>query len=165
MNPIQIVAVCVRLFAVWIFWLGMNNMSCAYFVAHEKFPDVSLLPYYVPTILLVPVCLLLWFFPKSLARAVLPREPEGEARPAVFDDWFSIGCSLIGLWVLSSAVPGLVGALVGDQISREVLGRMYLMKQSWPAQMLIYGGQIVFGLWLFFGARGARRLLRWARER
>ena len=164
MKPIQTVALCVRLFAVWMFWLGMSGMSRTYFAAHEQFPDISILPYFAATILLVPVCLLLWFFPKTLARAVLPKDPEGESYPPVFDDWFAVGSSLVGLWVLASALPGLVGVVVGDLLSRQILGNLYIMKQSWPSYLLIYGGQLVFGAWLFFGAKGARRLLRWARE-
>lgn len=164
MNPIQIVALCVRLFTVWIFWLGMNGMCRAYLMARMLNPEVGMAPYFCGAILLVPMCLLLWLFPKLVAKAVLPKTPEAEARQPVFDEWFGVGCSLIGLWVLSNAIPGFLGQMVGDAIARHAPGVGYSTMPTLPIYASIYAGQMIFGAWLFLGARGARRLLRWARE-
>jgi hypothetical protein len=68
------------------------------------------------------------------------------------DLWLAMGCALIGLWVLTSAVP----ALVRDAVI--VYSARGLAEDTTPVQhwMLFYCLQIAIALWLIFGAKGFR---------
>ena len=70
-----------------------------------------------------------------------------------------MGCALIGLWVLTSAIPALVRDAVIIYAARG------LPEDTTPVQhwMLYYCLEILIALWLIFGARGFQRVFWWAR--
>jgi hypothetical protein len=51
--------------------------------------------------------LALWFFPKSIARGLLPLASDAPAKPSGPELWFAAGAGLIGVWLAASALPGL----------------------------------------------------------
>jgi hypothetical protein len=103
MNPIQVLAVGIRLFVIWFLWYGLTQTSGTYFSARGADPDTSMLPFAIGAILLASICFLLWLFPTFLARKILPKQAEAASSAPVFEDWFSLGCSLLGVWALAKA--------------------------------------------------------------
>jgi hypothetical protein len=106
------------------------------------------------------VCLGLWFFPRSVAGKLLP-EPAGHA-PAVSspDTWLAMGCALIGLWMLTYAVPALARDAVVLQLATDYY-QDTSQTRSWVFYNLL---EVVIAFWLVFGAAGFRRLFWWARS-
>jgi hypothetical protein len=100
----------------------------------------------------------LWLFPRIIAGKLLSRDnakPEPSTSPEL---WLAMGCALLGLWLLTSALPTLIFdtyALLrlnpGDD------------RANVPQSVVYYVVEVAIGLWLVFGARGFRRLFRWAR--
>jgi len=105
------------------------------------------------------VAVVLWFFPRSIAGKLLSPDnakPEASASP---DLWLAMGCALLGLWMLTTALPSLVldsyALAYVDATSDNTE-----LKRS----VLYYMVEMAIALWLVFGAKGFRRLFWWARQ-
>ena len=160
MTPHQTLVVAVRLFAVWLAIVAIRELLGGYIVGRER-NDAYVLPIVaVVAAVAVVVVIVLWFFPRTIARGLLPSGHDAPAKPAAPEVWFTIGCSLLGLWLAASAVPGVL----------RNLGIMYLYKgeaidSGGLVSALIYlFAQIGVGVLLIVGANGIRRFVWWARH-
>ena len=165
MSPIQTLAVSVRLFAIWLLWYGLTTISGTYFSAHAADHDVSVLTFAIGAIVIASACAVLWQFPLLVAQRLLPKHAELPVGSPVFEDWFSVGCSLLGVWSLAKAVPALGSFLIVNYLGLKLYPNSYSVNPDWPLHVAFNLFQLGFGLWLFFGATGLRKLLVWARER
>lgn len=157
MSPYQAVAVAVRIFAAWLGITVLRDLASFAFVRQSDRPGygfaVALLGI---TTLFVAA---LWAFPGTIARKLLSQDnakPQSSASP---DLWLAMGCALLGLWLLTSALPTLIFdtyALLrlnpGDD------------RGNIPQSVVYYVVEVAIGLWLIFGAKGFRRLFWWARN-
>ena len=108
MTPHQTLAVAVRLFALWLALYAARELVGAYVAGRER-SDAHILPMVAVVSTLALIFLVaLWFFPKSIARGLLPSSTDAPAKPASPDTWVAVGSGLIGLWLVASAVPGLL---------------------------------------------------------
>jgi hypothetical protein len=164
MNPTQSLAVGIRLFAIWLLWYGLTKTSSTYFISRDADQVTSLLPFVVGAILVTLICLLLWLFPTFLARKILPTWDEAPSTIPVFEDWFSVGCSLIGVWALAKAIPALSSYLIVNYLGQKIYPDSFSVNPDWPLYVAFNVFQLLFGVWLFFGAKGLRKILVWARE-
>jgi hypothetical protein len=158
MSPHQIVAVALRLFAVWVAIDVLRTLPSFYFARESDAPGlVYSLSFFALTIVIV---LALWFFPRTIAGKLLsPASAEREA-PASPDTWLAMGCALIGLWMLTTAVP----ALVFDVFAYSSAGSNYDETDKLRHWILYQVVEVLIALWLVFGARGFRELFWWARD-
>jgi len=157
MTPHQVVAVAVRLFAAWLLIAVFRNAASFAFLPRSEVPGF----WVAATFLALAVLLvgILWFFPLSIARKVLSQESAKAEASATPDMWLAMGCALIGLWLLTSALPSLVfntyaPIYSNSSSSDESLGRL----------VVYYAAEVGIGLWLVFGAKGFRQLFWWARN-
>ena len=108
MNLLQIVGLGIRLFAIFVaiqsfeylirLPAGFNNTNPA------TYADAS---YGIGTLILV-VALLLWIFPLAIANRLTPKiGVENKVNLQAFDV-ARVGSSLIGLWFLATAIPGVL---------------------------------------------------------
>ena len=163
MTPLQTAALGVRLFAIWL------AVYCARWApylfgearASREF-DLTVV-IVLAALLSIAAVLFLWFFPRSVARAILPAgDPPQMQTSSSPDAWLAIGCALVGLWVLSEAIPALVQAIWGyAYIQRGNLP----VPDEWSARLVYALVEAAVGVWLVLGARGMRKVLRWARNR
>lgn len=107
MSPHQTVAIGVRIFAVWVAITVLKKNWASFEVFQE-----STAPGYAFSLSLLLLSSLmvaaLWLFPKTIARKLLAPEgpkPEPSASPNL---WLAMGCALLGLSLLTSALPSLV---------------------------------------------------------
>jgi hypothetical protein len=159
LTPHQALTVAVRLFAIIVALYVLREMA-AFFIADvdqkDGFPAIAV----VFTVLTVILVIVLWFFPRSIARNLLPLSSDTPAPPSQPDAWIAAGASLIGLWLIADALPGLM---------RNSL--LMLLFRSEPMDMsglrsglLYYGLRFIVGVALLFGANGIKRLIVWARH-
>jgi hypothetical protein len=160
MSPHQTIAVGVRVFAVWIAVnLLMNAMGML--SAAKQFSEPSA-KWFIGAIVLVTItfALVLWFFSRTVARLILPGPGTPPAESASPDTWFAIGCSLLGLWVLTGVIPSLA----------RYLFVLFLAQRSgtsapegWHTAALRDVVELGLGFWLLLGAKGIRKLVLWVR--
>lgn len=159
MSPHQIIAVAVRLFAIWIVIYVVRELPVFYFEGSKQGdPYVLTVTIAIALVSLVGF-LVLWFFPRTIAQGLLSSSNTESIPPASQDMWLAMGCGLLGLWMLSSALPGLLRDLLVQYLLRAAdAGASNL--RSW----LFYNlAECLIAIWLIFGARGFRKIFWWAR--
>ncbi len=161
MSPIQIVALAVRLFAIWLAIYVLRWMPYLYRDL-RRFDDATMTAIGVATaVLIILIVVFLWFFPRTVALRLLPGHEMPPTTNVSPDMWFAVGCSLLGLWVLTNVIPALVqNTYVLFYAQRNQMSR----PEGWDAAILHYLVELVIGVWLLLGASGARKLVWWARS-
>ena len=159
MTPHQTLAVAVRLFAVWLALVVIREVLGSYFFARRE--QEALLPIVAIVGLVAAVLvIILWFFPRTIARGLLPSRSEIPAQPSAPETWFAIGVSLIGVWLTASAIPGLLRNLsllylyASDAIDKSGLISAFVFLLA----------QVAVGVVLVVGGNGIKRFIWWARH-
>ena len=160
MSPIQSLAVGVRLFAIWLLWYGLTQLFGTYLSAR----GTSQLSFAIGALLVILICVLLWLFPTALARKILPVQGEESRNAPVFEDWFAVGCSLLGVWALAKAIPALTSYVIVNYLGQKMYPGNFSVNPDWPLHVGFNVFQLLFGLWLFLGAKGLKKILVWARK-
>ena len=164
MNAQQILSVAVRLIAIWLFLYALSNITGTYIQTSKLGAHNALQPILWSLGLIVLICSLLWIFPSFIARKILPHTSTPAEKTASFDDWFSLGCSLIGVWVLAKAIPALAGYWLTNYLLKLTYGNGYTEDPNRYFLVSFDVVHIVFGIWLFMGARGLKKAFHWARN-
>ena len=156
MTPRQVAALAIRLFAICLSICVLRLIPSFTFVASgSRVVSFQVFLFVVTGF----VAALLWFFPGTVARRIVPSTAENLSPATSPDAWFTTGCALIGMWVLASAIP----ALIRDAFivyASDTLNDTSTVK-SWILYNLI---EVAVGFWLIVGARGFRRLYLWGRD-
>lgn len=71
-----------------------------------------------------------------------------------------MGCALIGLWMLTSALP----TLVWDAFVLYSTDSSYQGAENIKPSVAYYSVEVVIAFWLVFGAKGFRKLFWWAQN-
>ena len=162
MSPHQVVAVGVRLFAIWLAIYALR-VAPGFLVQVRKYDDQFAIGLTIATVpIVLGVLIVLWFFPRTIARRLLPGSPPPEPPVISPDAWFAVGCSLLGLWVLSDAIPALVKYFMFLYLDQRSGGATSL-PAGWHAGAVSYVVHLLIGFWLLLGAKGVRKLVMWAR--
>ena len=158
MSPHQIVAILVRLFAIWI---GVNALRfiAVFYLEGVKQGVPYILPVILAAVISVTIVLVLWHFPQTIAKGLLKSSDAEVMPPASQDIWLAMGAGLIGLALLASALPGLISDLIIELSSDRDIRSSTV--RTW---FLYYGTQSLIAVWLIFGARGFRKIFWWARS-
>jgi hypothetical protein len=156
MTPNQVVAVALRLLAVW---LGIEALIA---VPSLFMGGVARSPPYVYALFILGITaffmLALWFFPHTIAGKILPSQGTGSPPSATPDTWLAMGCSLIGLWILTITMPRIVldiYALTWPGIDED---------SSVKRSMFYHLAEVAIALWLVLGGKGFRKLFWWAQN-
>ena len=157
MSPLQTVSVALRLFAIWLGIYVFRTVVSFAFVSQNEIPGFGVAVAFV--VLTALLAAALWFFPRSIAGKLLSPEAASPEAPASPDLWLAMGCTLLGLWMLTSAVPSFVLNTFA-LVYVDVTSGDSSLKQS----VLYYLIEIAIGVWLVLGAKGFRRLFWWAQN-
>jgi hypothetical protein len=162
MSPAQAAALAIRLFAIWLAIYWARWAPYLYNQARESEESTETVIFLGVTGLAVLFVLFLWFFPRTVARTLLPAHDSAPVANASPDVWLAVGYTLLGLWVLTRAVPAFV---------QDIYVLVYAQREHvapperWEAALIYQVVELVIGVWLLLGAAGARRVFWWARGR
>lgn len=160
MTAIQTTALGVRLFAIWLAIYWARWIPYLYAEARESEGMSASLTAGIVVASGVAFVSGLWFFPRTVARTILPEENISPPAPSSPTSWFAVGCALLGLWVLTSAVPALVrNAYVLFYVQRNNMS----VPEGWASGVIYYVVELGVAVWLLLGAAGLRKVLGWAR--
>jgi hypothetical protein len=161
MLPHQVVAVAVRLFAISLALAALNALPI---VTIGQLSLGGHSPGFVYSLFLIvltmALALLLWVFPYSVAGKLVPKTAEPAAETTAADTWLAIGCAVIGLWILSRALPGLLRDVYVLRTLDSYADAHDI--KSWALFNFI---QLVIAAWLAFGSAGFRKLFWTTRNR
>jgi len=165
MTSAQIVGLGVRLFAIWLVVSvvrhvpGVWQFNVSGAATGDSSTNVLIA---VVTVLMLTLAAGLWFFPLTVANKLIPRSSKPDDLHVPIDQAQSVGFSLLGLWVLTNSIPdSFYWAFMSFQASRP--NSMLELRASDYSYMVGTMVEVILGVWLLFGARGLRGLLRWAR--
>ena len=162
MSPIQATALGVRLFVIWAA-LYFGRAVPGYYLQLRGAEDASdALVVVAIGVVIFALLAFLWLFPRTVARTLLPPGDALTLGEMPEDRWLAVGCSLLGLWILAEALPGIVQQLY-------VLYHAARAQFSPPgvgvSGLVYYGVEALIGAWLLLGAAGVRKLRQWVRDR
>jgi hypothetical protein len=159
MSPYQIIAVMVRLFAVWV-TIHLPGQLYAFYFAGTKI-DQPYTGVITVGILFAALAIVLglWFFPMSIARKLLSPSALEETPATTPNTWLSMGCALIGLYLLTEYLPPLIRDSLVLLSSETFAGDFSALRSS----IIYLLFMVAIAIWLILGAKGFTKILRWAR--
>jgi hypothetical protein len=156
----DIVAVASRLFSIFLLiTIARQVPSAIALLSQDVGADFIAL---VAIVLLagVFVCGILWFFPLTVARKLLPvMKEQNSATSMDASVGLSVGLTLIGVWVLAN---GLIDATYWTTLflrTRQLDTTYFEWSHEHIANMVATVVELVLSAWLIFGASGIRRLI------
>jgi hypothetical protein len=158
----QIVALGVRLFSIWVvLYLFGHTPGLWTFVKQGNSQDAGAALVIAVVVILLLVAIGLWLFPLAVARKLLPNPTLDQPTALPVEQLERAGFCLLGLWMLTEAVPGLVHQAALFVIS-DPQGPLVLDENAYP-YVAHNTAELLIGVWLLLGARGLLGVLRWAR--
>lgn len=165
MHKEQIVGLAVRLFAIFLGFYTLRYASS--FLPYVSAPppnNISLL--FAGAVVLPPIlaAVLMWYFPLALANKLIPDIKTKDA-PVPLDAGGIevVAFSIMGLWVLTSAIPDIFHwATYVYQVRNKHFGYFELTPEN-VGNIVSTVVELVIGVWLLFGSRGILGLIRRAR--
>jgi hypothetical protein len=163
----DIVAIASRIFAIYVVIMAVQSIGALLKMRHAMEMNITdVVPFLLMCALPLLLAVLLWFFPLSIARKLLPvlrdpRPPLSAARQDVEDTVVFV----LGLWVLAIATVDIVYWLVFVFRIQNTEAASVPLIPDQVAAIWATVAQTAIGLWLVFGARGllgALRRLRYA---
>jgi hypothetical protein len=114
------------------------------------------------TIPLLLAALLMWIFPLTIAGTILPKiKTSGRSVPLRVNEIQVVAFSILGLWVLSTAVPDIFYWSTFVYLAK---GINFSLKPEHIGNVVATVIELIIGFWLLFGARGLRGLVRLTRS-
>jgi divalent metal cation (Fe/Co/Zn/Cd) transporter len=154
------VAIASRLFAIFLFVMVARSIPSAIALIGQEGPQPSL--WLVGLVLAsgIAICVVLWLFPLTIARKLLPvmKEPRSDSQMSE-SVALSIGLTLLGVWVLATALPDLIYWGTLFQLSRQIEYGEFDWGAEQIAGITSSVAELALALWLIFASSGIRRLI------
>ena len=107
MTPQQVVALFVRLLAVWIAVSGVQVIGIGLALDAQRAQEHTWVPYGISAVLFL-CALALWFFPMAVAHKLVPRTHFDNVLRIPAQEVAVVACVVLGLWVfVARALPSL----------------------------------------------------------
>ena len=161
MTKEQIVALAIRLFSVFLFIYGIRAIGTI--VPINDLDQMSMMAWILTIVFALAfsaIAVLLWFFPLLVARKLLPVSDQKEGKSVVaLQDIDVIAFSVIGLWILATAIPDMVYWIMMWSV---LLNKVSINDVSFDyiASSVSTVLELCIGLWLLVGAQGLRGVVR-----
>ncbi len=157
MTPRQIVAVFLRIFAVWLALQVLRTLPTLFAKGAGEAPG-----FVYETFLFVltgAIAVALWFFPSTIAGKLLPSPSVAAESSPTADTWLAMGCTLIGIWTLTSTIPHLVYDALAFSAASTYDDTSQI--HEWVASNLV---ESAIAVWLLLGGKGIRKVFWWAQN-
>jgi hypothetical protein len=158
LTPHQALALGVRLFAVWYALVIVREVFGFLMMSRPPLDTDALVVVIVGSIVSAILLLILWFFPRSIARGLLPHSTDAPTQTLSYQMWFTLGTALLGLWFVASSITPILRNLSVMYVFRPELINSEDVR-SLRVGLLYYAVELVLGLCLLFGATGIRKLI------
>ena len=161
MKPLHIVATCLRLLAVvWLLY-ALSHLNSVLSYAHAQSHDpANASAVWITTLLQLVACAVLWFYPMTIASKLLPggASVDSHSSPPQLVEWQTLGVICVGLWGLLHVVPLLAYWAAYAMLYHERYSAEGLELED-QARIAAHVVELLFSLWLVFGAKGVAALL------
>ncbi len=160
MSREDVIAVAVRLFAIFLLVTIVRSFPSAMALIGQVELKPSLVLVALVSVLSLALCAYLWFFPLTVARKLLPAMREPRSETAMDGSVaLTVGLTLLGVWVLSHALPDAIYWVTLFLLSRRIDAGHIDWQHEQIANIIATAGQLALALWLIFGSSGIKRLI------
>ena len=166
MSREDIIAIAVRLFAIFLAILELRTIAqVVALLSTNTFVPGGLVVLVIVLLGMLAISALLWFFPLTVARKLLPvmKEPRSEIAMGAATA-FPLALAVMGIWLFANAIVDVAYWLV---LFAQVRGADMPGVELTPSQWSSVAATVVrllLSLWLIFGNAGIRRLIARARH-
>jgi hypothetical protein len=169
MKAYEITAIGLRIFAIvlWLFSLRQFVGVMNYLGTNTNDALAPSVFYLVATVLVpIAVGVLVWLFPLSLARSILPGNPDSSLDSLSRSDLYLAAISVLGLFVLSRAVPDLVFWLTRFLVESKMKQQGIVPGSGSETTANFYATLVELGIgtWLVFGSGAIYRFVEKTRK-
>ena len=163
MSREDLVAIASRLFAVFLLVTVARSFPSAAALIDQGGDRPSLVLVAIVLASGLSVCGVLWFFPLTVARKLLPVMKEPRSDTVMSNSLaLSVGFTLLGVWVLAVAIPDAIYWGTLFLLTRQMDGGNYLWGHEQVASVVTTAVELALAAWLIFGSSGLSRLFeRW----
>ena len=108
----------------------------------------------------IVVCAILWFFPLTIARKLLPAMGEPRSEAAMSGSVaLSVGLTLLGVWVLAYALPDAIYWATLFLLTRQLDSGYFEWGHEQIASIVTTAAELVLATWLILGGTGIKRFI------
>jgi hypothetical protein len=160
MSREDLVAVAARIFAIFLLVTIARSFPSAMALLDQEGPRPSMVLIGVVLASSIAVCAILWFFPLTIARKLLPAMSEPRSETAMSGSVaLSVGLTLLGVWVLAYALPDTVYWATFFLLTRQTGAGYSAWGHEQIASVATTVVELVLATWLIFGSSGIKRLI------
>lgn len=160
MSREDVIAVAARVFAVFLLVTVARSFPSAMALIGQDGPQPSLVLVWLVLASSVAVCAILWFFPLTIARKLLPTMGEPRSETSMSGSVaLSVGLTLVGVWVLAYALPDAIYWTTIFLLSRSIKFGYFEWGHEEVASIVTTVAELALAIWLIFGSSGIKRLI------
>lgn len=160
MNREDLVAVAARLFSVYLAVTAIFFLASLVSMNYHEAGTVPLASIIAAAIVAFIVCALLWFFPLSIARRLLPAMRDSESGiPIGLSNVLSIGLTLLGVWLLAQSVPDVIYWSIYWKFAHASGDPSMALQAPEIARMVSAGARLVIAILLIVGSARLQHML------
>jgi len=155
------VAIAARLFAVYIGFKAVVQIPIiVQTLSHDQGVAWAWL-FALFLLVSLAICAVLWFFPLTIARNLLPVMTEPRSEQAISASiGLSLGLTLIGVWILAQgAIDSAYWLTLLVRAKQQTQESGFELAPDQVASMAATAFELGLGAWLVFGNAGLRRLI------
>jgi hypothetical protein len=163
--PHQIIIVCLRLSAmIWLLYVLSHSYGLFSYANNSAEVALSKSTVTLFMVLQIATCVVLWFFPASIASMLLPTASANrDASPPNLVQWQTLGLICVGFWGLSRSIPDAVYWVTFVNMLSAEGGSYFFLTAEHKAGIISTIVELGIGFWLVFGAKGFAAFLLKAR--
>ncbi len=162
MHKEQIVGLAVRLFAIFLLIYTVRYLSdYIHVLMGESYFKGNTTPLIILTLIPFIIVVLLWFFPLKVATRLIPKIENTE--PAVQlgnNEIEHIALSLLGVWVLASAIPDIFYWTTFAYMIKSSGMVLGVLRPENVGNIVATISEIIIGIWLIVGSKGIVGIVR-----
>lgn len=160
MSREDLIAAGVRIFAVFLLVTIARSLPSAMALLDQEGPRPSLALIGLVLTSSIAVCAFLWFFPLTIARKLLPVMSEPRSETAMSGSVaMSVGLTLLGAWVLASALPDAIYWMTLFLLTRQVDAAYFEWGHEQISSVVATIAELTLAAWLIFGSSGIKQLI------
>jgi divalent metal cation (Fe/Co/Zn/Cd) transporter len=160
MGREDLVAVASRIFAVFLLVTIARSFPSAIQLLGQEGSQPPLVLAGLVLASSIIVCALLWFFPLTIARKLLPVMHEPRSETAMSGSVaLSVGLTLLGMWVVAQALPDALYWTTLFFLTRQAGAAYFEWGYEQIAGIVSTVAELALAAWLIFGSSGIKRLV------
>ncbi len=160
MSREDLIAVAARIFAVFLLVTVARSFPSAIALLDQGEPRPSLILVGLVLASSAAVCAVLWFFPLTIARKLLPAMSEPRSETSMSGSVaLSVGLILLGVWVLAYALPDAIYWATLFVLTRQADAAYFEWGQEQIASIATTVAELALAVWLIFGSSGIKRFI------